>query len=136
MMKAMLNLAPADDSEVDLATSMGDNSSSEGSYTEPTTYSEAIKNPIWIEAMNNEIEALNTNNTWTICDLPPMRKAVGSKWFWKIKYKATGEIERYKARVVAKGFSQRERFDYLETFSPVVKMSIVRCMLNVAICNN
>ncbi|GJU12053.1 ribonuclease H-like domain-containing protein [Tanacetum coccineum] len=119
-----------DDSEVDLATSMSDNSSSEGSVpsnsspllnssnycfsttlnksTEPTTYSEAIKNPNWIEAMNNEIEALNRNDTWTICDLPPGRKVVGSKWLWKIKYKSTGEIESYKARVVATGFSQRE----------------------------
>ncbi|GJW82025.1 putative RNA-directed DNA polymerase [Tanacetum coccineum] len=166
----------ADNSEVNLATSMGDNSSSEGNVpsnssplsqsdlpgnsnqglpdlrrlnstnycfsttlnnsTEPTTHSKAIKNPNWIEAMNNEIEALNRNDTWTICDLPPMRKAVGSKWLWKIKYKSTGEIERYKARVVAKGFSQREGFDYLETFSLVVQMSTVKWMLNVAICNN
>ncbi|GJU37394.1 ribonuclease H-like domain-containing protein [Tanacetum coccineum] len=103
--------------------------------SEPTSYFEAIKNPNWIEAMNNEIEAINRNNTWTICDLPEGRKAVGSKWLWKIKYKSTGEIERYKARVVAKGFSQREGFDYLETFCHVVKMSTVRCMLNVAICN-
>ncbi|GJV81409.1 ribonuclease H-like domain-containing protein, partial [Tanacetum coccineum] len=103
--------------------------------SEPTSYFEAVKNPNWIEAMNNEIEALNRNNTWTVCDLPEGRKAVGSKWLWKIKCKSTGEIERYKSRVVAKGFSQREGFDYLKNFSPVVKMSIVRCMLNVAICN-
>ncbi|GJW26390.1 putative ribonuclease H-like domain-containing protein [Tanacetum coccineum] len=91
-----------------------------------TKYQEAVKNPNWVEAMNNEIEALNRNNTWTICDLPPGRKAIGSKWLWKIKYKSTGAIERYKARVVAKGFSQREGFDYLETSSPVVKMLTVR----------
>ncbi|GKB15425.1 ribonuclease H-like domain-containing protein [Tanacetum coccineum] len=103
--------------------------------SELTSYFEAVKNPNWIKAMNNEIEALNRNNTWTVCELPVGRKAVGSKWLWKIKYKSTSEIERYKARVVAKGFSQREGFNYLETFSPVVKMSTVRCMLNVAICN-
>ncbi|GJU85880.1 ribonuclease H-like domain-containing protein [Tanacetum coccineum] len=72
--------------------------------SKPTSYFEAVKNPNWIEAMNNEIEALNRNNTWTVCDLPMGRKAVGSKRLWKIKYKSTGEIERYKARVVAKGF--------------------------------
>ncbi|GJV84746.1 ribonuclease H-like domain-containing protein [Tanacetum coccineum] len=103
--------------------------------SEPTSYFEAVKNPNWIEAMNNEIEALNRNNTWTVCDLPEGRKAIGSKWLWKIKYKSSGEIKRYKARVMAKGFSQREGFDYLETFSHVVKMSTVRCMLNVAISN-
>ncbi|GKD31481.1 ribonuclease H-like domain-containing protein, partial [Tanacetum coccineum] len=102
--------------------------------SEPTSYFKVVKNPNWIEVMNNEIEALNRNNTWTIRDLPKGRKAVGAK-LWKIKYKSTGEIKRYKARVVAKGFSQREGFDYLETFSHVVKMSTVRCMLNVAICN-
>ncbi|GJR33975.1 ribonuclease H-like domain-containing protein [Tanacetum coccineum] len=80
----------------------------------------------WIEAMNNEIKALNRNNTWTIYDLTKGREHVGSKWLWKIIYKSTREIERYKARLVAKGFSQREGFDYLETFSPVFKMSTVR----------
>ncbi|GKE37882.1 putative RNA-directed DNA polymerase [Tanacetum coccineum] len=103
--------------------------------SEPTSYFEVVKNPNWIETMNNEIDALNINNTWIVCDLPVGRKAVGSKWLLKIKYKSCGDIERYKARVVAKGFSQREGFDYLETFSPVVKMSTVGCMLNVAICN-
>ncbi|GKD63254.1 ribonuclease H-like domain-containing protein [Tanacetum coccineum] len=93
--------------------------------SKPSSYSEAFKNPNWVEAMNNEIEALNRNNSWTICDLSIRRKAVGSKWLWKIKYKSTGEIERYKARVVAKGFIQREGFNYLETFSHVVKMSKV-----------
>nr|GEV57641.1 ribonuclease H-like domain-containing protein [Tanacetum cinerariifolium] len=117
----------ADDSEVDLVTSMGDNSSSEGSVPSNSGPLSQFDLPgTVVKAMNNEIEALNRNDTWTICDIPPRRKGVGSKWLWKIKYKFTGEIERYKARVVSKSFSQREGFDYLETFSPVVKMSTVR----------
>nr|GEW27553.1 hypothetical protein [Tanacetum cinerariifolium] len=62
----------------------------------PSSYYKAIKNPHWIEAMNNEIRALNRNNTWTICDLPARRKPIGSKWLWKIKYKSSGEIKNIK----------------------------------------
>lgn len=103
---------------------------------EPKSYEEAVKNPNWYEAMDNEVEALNRNNTWTECVLPVGRKAIGYKWIWKIKYKSNGEIDRYKARLVAKGFNQREGFDYDETFSPVVKTVTVRCLLSIAINMN
>ncbi|GJT06654.1 putative RNA-directed DNA polymerase [Tanacetum coccineum] len=96
---------------------------------------EALSDPNWVEAMNNEIEALNRNNTWTVCDLPVGRKPIGSKWIWKIKYKASSDIERYKARLVAKGFSQKEGFDYDETFSPVMKMVTLRCLISIAFVN-
>ncbi|GJU41659.1 ribonuclease H-like domain-containing protein [Tanacetum coccineum] len=100
---------------------------------EPTCLSEALSDPNWVDAMNNEIKALNRNNTWTECDLPPGRKPIGSKWIWKIKYKASGDIERYKARLVAKGFSQKEGFDYDETFSLVVKMVTIRCLVSIIV---
>ncbi|GKA61323.1 putative RNA-directed DNA polymerase [Tanacetum coccineum] len=101
--------------------------------TEPSTFYEAIKDRNWIDAMNAEIEALNRNNTWTITTLPKGRKAIGSKWVYKIKYKATGNIDRYKARLVAKGFGQKEGIDFDETFSPVVKMTTVRCLINIVV---
>ncbi|GJW89514.1 putative RNA-directed DNA polymerase [Tanacetum coccineum] len=100
---------------------------------EPTSYYEVTKDPKWIEAMNEEIDALYRNYTWTIVDLPRGRKAIGNKWIYKIKYKASGEVERYKARLVSKGFSQKEGFDYDETFSPVVKMVIVRCVITMVV---
>ncbi|GKC65822.1 ribonuclease H-like domain-containing protein [Tanacetum coccineum] len=103
---------------------------------EPFCLSEAMFDPNWVDAMNNKIETLNNNNTWTIFYLPVGRKPIGSKWIWKIKYKALGEIEIYKARLVAKGFSRREGFDYDETFSHVVKMVTVRCLIGLAIVNN
>ncbi|KAJ0818200.1 putative RNA-directed DNA polymerase [Helianthus annuus] len=102
---------------------------------EPNSYSEAIKDPRWIEAMNQEMEALNRNNTWVVVDLPKGRKPIGCKWVYKIKYKANGEIERYKARLVAKGFNQKEGIDFGETFSPVVKMVTVRIILKLAVNN-
>ncbi|GJR69732.1 retrovirus-related pol polyprotein from transposon TNT 1-94 [Tanacetum coccineum] len=64
-----------------------------------TTYHE------WIEAMNQEMEALNRNGTWVITDLPVGRKPIGRKWVFKVKYKSSGEVERFKARLVAKGFN-------------------------------
>ncbi|KAJ0878262.1 putative RNA-directed DNA polymerase [Helianthus annuus] len=102
---------------------------------EPSSYSEASKDPKWVEAMNLEMEALLRNKTWELVDLPNNRKPIGCKWIYKIKYKANGEIERYKARLVAKGYNQREGLDIGETFSRVVKMVTVRCILSLAVQN-
>nr|GEX50322.1 putative reverse transcriptase, RNA-dependent DNA polymerase, Gag-polypeptide of LTR copia-type [Tanacetum cinerariifolium] len=75
---------------------------------EPKTFYEASKVQHWIEAMNNEMDALYRNDTWEIIDLPISRKAIGGKWVYKIKYKSSGDIDRYKARYVAKGLIKRK----------------------------
>ncbi|KAJ0754023.1 putative RNA-directed DNA polymerase [Helianthus annuus] len=103
---------------------------------EPRSYKEAVSDPNWVRAMNEEMEALHKNNTWQLVDLPLGRKPIGCKWVFKIKYKSTGEIERYKARLVAKGYSQKEGIDFEETFSPVVKMVTVRCIISLAVEKN
>ncbi|GKC68121.1 RmlC-like cupins superfamily protein, partial [Tanacetum coccineum] len=72
--------------------------------------------------MNKELSTLDSNNTWEITLLPPTKQAIGSKWFYKIKYRANGVVERYKALLVAKGFNQKEGIDYTETFAPEAKM--------------
>ncbi|XP_076894024.1 uncharacterized protein LOC143546196 [Bidens hawaiensis] len=72
---------------------------------EPKHCFQAKNDVEWVNAMNEEMEALHRNNTWTLVDLPEGRKPIGCKWVYKIKYKSTGEIERFKARLVAKGYS-------------------------------
>ncbi|KAL9996132.1 putative RNA-directed DNA polymerase [Helianthus debilis subsp. tardiflorus] len=100
---------------------------------EPRNFYEASKDPNWVSAMNEEIEALHRNDTWDLVELPPGRSVIGCKWVYKIKYKSTGEIERFKARLVAKGFSQKQGIDFDETFSPVVKLVTVRCIISIAV---
>nr|GEW23089.1 putative reverse transcriptase, RNA-dependent DNA polymerase, Gag-polypeptide of LTR copia-type [Tanacetum cinerariifolium] len=73
----------------------------------PTCYEEAILASNWIDAMNAEINALNENHTWEITNLPTNKKVIGNKWVYKIKYKSSGDIDKYNARFVVKGFNQK-----------------------------
>lgn len=76
------------------------------------------------------------NDTWDLVDLPKDRKAIGSKWVFKVKHHSDGQVERYKCRLVAKGYSQIYGADYDETFSPVVRFSSIRTLLSFAVQNN
>ena len=105
--------------------------SSQCKWQEPNTFKEAVKDPKWQEAMHKELEALN-NNTWEIVPLPLEKKAIGSKWVYKIKLRADGSLERYKARLVAKGYNQQYGIDFQETFSPVVRMTSIRSLIALA----
>ena len=85
--------------------------------------------------MTEEYDALVHNVTWELVPSHPSQNVVGNKWVYRIKYKPTGEIERYKARLVAKGFHQRPGIDYSKTFSLVIKPTTVRLMLSLAVTN-
>ena len=102
------------------------------SIHEPRFYHEAVTDPKWQEAMNAEIAALVSNHTWTLTPLPSNKKAIGSKWVYRVKYKVDGSVERYKARLVAKGFTQQERLDFTDTFSPVAKLTTVKTLLAIS----
>lgn len=85
--------------------------------------------PQWLDAMNAEIEALKGLDTFTLTDLPRNRQAIGSKWVYRIKRDENGDISHYRARLVAKGFSQIPGIDFDETFAPVVRLDTIRLLL-------
>ncbi|KAL6310882.1 hypothetical protein AAG906_018041 [Vitis piasezkii] len=102
---------------------------------EPTTASQALKDPKWCAAMDDELAALARNCTWVLVPPPSNHNIVGCKWVFRIKRNPDGSISRYKARLVAKGFHQRPGVDYHDTFSPVVKPTTIRVVLSIALSN-
>jgi len=99
---------------------------------EPENFSEAVGNPEWVEAMNNEIISIEKNGTWKLSKLPTGHKAIGLKWVFKLKRNADGEIVKHKARLVAKGYVQKHGVDYDEVFAPVARIDTVKLILALA----
>lgn len=101
---------------------------------EPHSYTEAIscsyKNE-WTNAMKNEYKSLIDNNVWKLVERPKNVNVVKSKWVYKLKRDASGNIDRFKARLVACGYSQVQGVDFDETFSPVVRYSTLRLLLAI-----
>jgi histone deacetylase 1/2 len=97
------------------------------SVGEPATVADALRDQKWVDAMNSEYHALMKNKTWRLVPSPPKgTNVIGCKWVYKIKHKSDGTIDRYKSRLVAKGFKQRYGIDYEDSFSPVVKATTIR----------
>lgn len=108
-------------------------------FFEPSTYNQAIKcknKEKWIDAMKEEINSINLSQTWSVVEHPKDRTAIGSRWVFKIKKNDKGEIERFKARLVAQGFTQRYGVDYDEVFAPVARSATFRALLSVASAKN
>jgi hypothetical protein len=103
---------------------------------DPKSYSEAMSGPEhedWFKAAQEEYDSLMLNKTWVLVKAPKGVNIVGSKWVMKKKIKSDGGIERYKARLVAQGFSQQYGVDYNETYAPVVRYKSLRILLVIAV---
>ena len=89
---------------------------------DPISFSQAkqsVNSHKWIEAMKDEMKSVKENDVWDLVELPGRAKLIGCKWIYKTKQDSRSNVERYKACLVAKGFTQKEDIDYKETFSLV-----------------
>ena len=108
----------------------------------PTTYAEAVNRPdgeYYDQASKEEYLAMINNDVWELIPLsevPQNMNIIKCKWVYKIKYNADGSIERYKARICAKGFQQKEGIDYQETFAPVARITSIRVLFALAVRMN
>jgi len=100
----------------------------------PTT--EALKYAYWKIAMQDELTALATNNTWQLTPFPPGKKTIGCKWVYKIKHNSDGTIDRYKAQLVTKVLTQLKGLDFLDTFAPIAKLTTLKLLLAIATSQN
>ncbi|RDX88558.1 putative mitochondrial protein, partial [Mucuna pruriens] len=98
----------------------------------PTSVQEALKDNNWVKAMKEEIETLEKNSTWEIVDRPKDKRVVSCRWIYVLKCKFDGTLERYKARLVDKGYTKTYGIDYEETFALVAKMNTIRVIISIA----
>lgn len=103
--------------------------------SDPTTVSDALSRPDagkWKEALGKEYASLMDNGTWALVELPEGRKAIGCKWVLKIKRNPDGSVNKYKARLVIKGYAQKYGIDYNETYAPVMQLTSLRTLIALA----
>ena len=103
-----------------------------------SSFKEAIdssKSPFWKEAIDSEIKSI-MENTWTLPHLPPRCKHVSCKWVFKKKLRPDGTVDKYKARLVTKSFTQQKGIDFFDTYSPVIRISSIRILLTLATIHN
>ena len=102
---------------------------------DPQTLSEALSSPdaiFWREAINNELESIMSNQTWELVSLSPRAKTIGCKWIFRKKLKPDGSIEKFKARLTVKGYSQKKDIDYFDTFALVTRIFSIRVSVALA----
>ena len=98
----------------------------------PSSYTKAFEKKVWKDAMFEEYQSIMKIDVWDVFLRPEGKSLVTSKWIYKIKHAVGGSIEKYKARFVARGFSQKEGIDYEETFAPVARYTSIRAIMALA----
>ena len=93
---------------------------------EPNIFYEASKDDHWVQAMNDELDQIEKNNTWEMVPRPEGKNIIGSKWIYKNKMNEKGQVVRNKERLVCKGYAQIEGLDFDETFAPVARLVATR----------
>jgi len=99
---------------------------------EPANYEEAATDQKWLDAMKEELKMIEKNQTWELVDRPQHKKAIGVKWIFRTKMNSDGSVNKYKARLVVKGYAQMFGVDFSETFAPVARMDTIRMLLALA----
>ena len=102
---------------------------------DPKTYQEAMKSvdaTFWKDVIHNELESIMANHTWELVELPRGWKTIGCKWVFTKKLKADGSIDKFKSRLVAKWYTQKEGIDYFDTYSPVTRLTTIRILIAMA----
>ena len=102
----------------------------------PKTYNQAVRSPeadMWKDAMDEEMQSLRENQTFELVELPEGKTTVGGRWVYAVKEAPNDGGDLYKARFVAKGFSQTEGIDYFSTFAPTARLSTIRLVIQIAV---
>lgn len=99
---------------------------------DPIHFEDEIKDDKWIKAMDEEINAIENNETWELVSIPKGKEVIGVKWVYKTKCNVEGRIERHKERLVVKGYKQQPGRDHDETYAPVARMETIRAVLAIA----
>ena len=102
------------------------------SVSTPNSTSESLSHPGWKQAMTEEMDALDSNDTWELVALPPCKSSVGCRWIYTVKVGLDGQVDRLKASLIAKGYTQQYGSNYYDTLSLVAKIASVRLLLSMA----
>ena len=102
------------------------------SFQEPQTFREASSNPLWLQAMKEEFNAQHKTETWDLVDLPSGKFAINCKLVYKIKTWLDGTVDRYKACLVSRDFTQEYKIEYEETFAQMSRLSSIKTLIAIS----